>query len=631
MSADTYDDETFDDGINEESFADGVKLHLWRKLFAYTRPYRKEVWWLIVTGIATAVFEAAFPLITREVIDEVAVSGMDTNLWFYGGLYLVLVLLLGACTWGFIFLAGRIRTSVGHDIRRAGFANLQRLSFSYYDHRPVGWLMARMTSDCQRLTDILAWGILDFFWGTFIMLAIAGAMLIMNPLLGALVLLVIPLLWFVSKYFRREILKSSRHVRRINSQLTGSYNESIMGVRTTKAFVREAHNYDDFQKQTGKMYRYSMQNALQNAIFLPLVMTIGSLATGLALVVGGVNMISGVMTTGTLIAFINYTRQFFDPIQVLAMWLAEMQMAQASAERVISLIEAVPDIQDNDKIRQAIDQHIPTADTSEFAIDGLDRSITEIELKDMHFAYLQEEPVLEGIDLTVKQGETIAIVGPTGGGKSTLVNVICRFYEPTSGSVLLNGLDYRQRSLHWLQSNLGMVLQTSHVFSGSIADNIRYGNLDASVESIEQAAKIAGAHELIIDKEGGYDTLLGEGGHQLSEGEKQLVSFARAILADPQILIMDEATSSVDSITEDRIQQGLSHVLEGRIAFVIAHRLSTIRAADRILVIDEGKIMEQGNHEELLSLQGHYYDLYRRQKVSTTTHKESGWMATVDF
>jgi len=337
------------------------------------------------------------------------------------------------------------------------------------------------------------------------------------------------------------------------------------------------------------------------------------------------------MTTGTLIAFINYTRQFFDPIQVLAMWLAEMQMAQASAERVISLIEAVPDIQDNDKIKQAIDQHIPTADTSEFAIDGLDRSITEIELKDMHFAYLQEEPVLEGIDLTVKQGETIAIVGPTGGGKSTLVNVICRFYEPTSGSVLLNGLDYRQRSLHWLQSNLGMVLQTSHVFSGSIADNIRYGNLDASVESIEQAAKIAGAHELIIDKESGYDTLLGEGGHQLSEGEKQLVSFARAILADPQILIMDEATSSVDSITEDRIQQGLSHVLEGRIAFVIAHRLSTIRAADRILVIDEGKIMEQGNHEELLSLQGHYYDLYRRQKVSTTTHKESGWMATVDF
>lgn len=628
MSADTYDDEIFDDGIDEQSFADGVQLHLWRKLFSFTRPYRREVCWLIICGIGTAVLEAAFPLITREVIDDIAVSGMDTNLWFYGGLYLVVVLLLGACTWGFIYLAGKIRTHVGHDIRRAGFANLQRLSFSYYDHRPVGWLMARMTSDCQRLTDILAWGILDFFWGTFIMLAIAGAMLIMDPLLGALVLLVVPLLWLVSRYFRKEILISARHVRRVNSQLTGSYNESIMGVRTTKAFVREARNYDDFQQQTDKMYRYSIQNALQSAIFLPVVMTIGSLATGVALVVGGVNMISGTMTTGTLIAFINYTRQFFDPIQVLAMWLAEMQMAQASAERVISLIEAKPDIEDNASVRQAIERHAPVVEHSGLAVDGLNRRITEIGLENVHFAYTPEEPVLEGIDLTVKQGETIAIVGPTGGGKSTLVNVICRFYEPTSGNVLLNGVDYRQRSLHWLQSNLGMVLQTSHVFSGSIADNIRYGDLDASAKDIEKAAKIAGAHDLIVGKSDGYETVLGEGGHQLSEGEKQLISFARAILADPQILIMDEATSSVDSITEARIQQGLSHVLEGRIAFVIAHRLSTIRAADRILVIDEGKIVEQGSHEELLGLQGHYYDLYRRQKLSTTTDKASGWMAS---
>jgi|TARA_Y100000310_G_scaffold285512_1_gene309014 ATP-binding cassette subfamily B protein len=630
MSVDTYDDDIFEDGIDEESFSDSVKLHLWRKLFSFTGPYRREVWLLIASGIATAVFEAAFPLITREVIDDVAVSGMDTNLWYYGGLYLVVVLLLGASTWGFIYMAGKIRTHVGHDIRRAGFANLQRLSFSYYDHRPVGWLIARMTSDCERLTDILAWGILDFFWCTFIMIAIAAAMLIMNPLLGALVLLVVPLLWWVSKYFQKVILKSARQVRRTNSQLTGSYNESIMGVRTTKAFVRETHNHEDFRKQTDKMYRYSVQNALQNAVYLPLVMTIGSLATGLALVVGGVNMISGIMTTGTLIAFINYSRQFFEPVQVLAMWLAEMQMAQASAERVISLVEAEPEIEDSASVRQAIQHQDAQADHREFAVDGMAQRISEIELKDVHFAYSPEEPVLEGIDLTVKQGQTIAIVGPTGGGKSTLVNVICRFYEPTSGSVSLNGLDYRQRSLHWLQSNLGMVLQTSHVFSGSIADNIRYGDLDASAESIEQAARISGAHDLIIDKEDGYDTALGEGGHQLSEGEKQLVSFARAILADPQILIMDEATSSVDSITEARIQQGLGHVLEGRIAFVIAHRLSTIRAADRILVIDDGRIVEQGSHEELLKLQGHYYDLYRRQKVSTTTDKASGWMATAD-
>jgi ATP-binding cassette subfamily B protein len=629
MSVDTYDDELFEDGLDEDRYSENVQLHLWRKLFSFTKPYRPQLLALIASGIATAVLEASLPLITREVIDDVAVNGMDTNLWPYGRIYLGIVALLGVSVWGFIYNAGKIRTHVGHDIRRAGFANLQRLSFSYYDYRPVGWLMARMTSDCERLTDILAWGILDFFWGTFIMIAIAGAMLIMNPVLGVLVLLVVPLLWLVSKYFQREILISSRHVRRTNSQLTGSYNESIMGVRTTKAFVREEHNQRDFGEQTGTMYQYSVQNALQNAVYLPLVMTIGSLATGLILVMGGINMIAGTLTAGTLIAFINYTRQFFEPVQVLAMWLAELQMAQASAERVISLVEAESDIDDSPQIRHAIEQHARVAGTSRLAIDGMEQRISEIELKDVHFAYTPEEPVLDGIDLTVKRGETTAIVGPTGGGKSTLVNVICRFYEPTAGSVLINGIDYRQRSLHWLQSNLGMVLQTSHVFSGSITDNIRYGDLDASQDAIRQAAVVAGAHDLIMDKEHGYDTMLGEGGHQLSAGEKQLISFARAILADPQILIMDEATSSVDSETEARIQQGLTRVLEGRISFVIAHRLSTIRAANRILVIDEGRIAEQGSHEELLSQRGHYFDLYRRQRVGTTTDKTSGWIETV--
>jgi ATP-binding cassette subfamily B protein len=256
----------------------------------------------------------------------------------------------------------------------------------------------------------------------------------------------------------------------------------------------------------------------------------------------------------------------------------------------------------------------------------MDNRITQIELRDVQFQYTDDEPVLDGINLTVNAGETIAIVGPTGGGKSTLVNVICRFYEPTSGTVLINGFDYRERSLHWLQSNLGMVLQTSHVFSGTIADNIRYGDLAADQAAIEAAAKVAGAHDLIMEKDQGYQTLLGEGGHQLSSGEKQLISFARAILADPQILIMDEATSSVDTVTESRIQEGLQHVLDGRIAFVIAHRLSTIRAADRILVIDEGRIVEQGDHAALLRERGRYYELYRQQRVSTTTEKESGWI-----
>jgi len=614
------------DESTEEEFGKNIDLDTWKKLFVFTRPYQSELIILIIAGVVSALLEASLPLITRAVIDDVAENGSAVNLWLYAGIYLTVVVLSGAAACTFMYMCGRLRAYVGHDIRRDGFANLQRLSFSYYDRRPIGWLMARMTSDCDRLTDILAWGILDLFWGISIMLTIATVMFVMQPALACAILLVVPLLWWVSKYFQREILITSRLVRRVNSEITGAYNESIMGVRTTKAFVTQDSNLKQFENLTGKMYQHSLKNTLQNAVYLPIIMTIGSLATGMALVFGGMEMIAGVMTAGTLIAFINYTQQFFFPVQTLASWMAEMQMAQASAERVISLVEATPEIADNHNTKVAIERHADIATQSELALDGMDHHITEIELRDVSFSYVPEEAVLQNINLKVEQNETIAIVGPTGGGKSTLINIICRFYEPTAGEVLINGYDYRQRSLHWLQSSLGMVLQTSHVFSGSIRDNIQYGNLDATQDELVAAAKIAGAHDLIMEKEDGYDTLLGEAGHQLSSGEKQLISFARAILADPQILIMDEATSSVDSVTESRIQAGLQHVLEGRIAFVIAHRLSTIRSANRILVIDEGSIIEQGTHHQLLALRGHYYELYRQQRMHAITDDASSWL-----
>jgi ATP-binding cassette subfamily B protein len=614
------------DESTEEEFGKNIDLDTWKKLFVFTRPYQSELIILIIAGVVSALLEVSFPLITRAVIDDVAENGSAVNLWLYAGIYLTVVVLSGAAACTFMYMCGRLRAYVGHDIRRDGFANLQRLSFSYYDRRPIGWLMARMTSDCDRLTDILAWGILDLFWGISIMLTIATVMFVMQPALACAILLVVPLLWWVSKYFQREILITSRLVRRVNSEITGAYNESIMGVRTTKAFVTQDSNLKQFENLTGKMYQHSLKNTLQNAVYLPIIMTIGSLATGMALVFGGMEMIAGVMTAGTLIAFINYTQQFFFPVQTLASWMAEMQMAQASAERVISLVEATPEIADNHNTKVAIERHADIATQSELALDGMDHHITEIELRDVSFSYVPEEAVLQNINLKVEQNETIAIVGPTGGGKSTLINIICRFYEPTAGEVLINGYDYRQRSLHWLQSSLGMVLQTSHVFSGSIRDNIQYGNLDATQDELVAAAKIAGAHDLIMEKEDGYDTLLGEAGHQLSSGEKQLISFARAILADPQILIMDEATSSVDSVTESRIQAGLQHVLEGRIAFVIAHRLSTIRSANRILVIDEGRIKEQGTHHQLLALRGHYYELYRQQRMHAITDDASSWL-----
>ena len=617
-----WDDENFSDGFDDAALAKRMDVGLWKKLFAYARRYPRDLFWLGVCAFVTACMEVAYPLLTRGVVDEVAEKGGEANLLFWGLCYLTVTAAIAIAITGFVQIAGKIRTHVSHDIRAAGFDNLQKLSFSYYDHRPVGWLMARMTSDCERLSNILAWGFLDLIWGSTMMLGISIAMIAMNPKLALVVLGVIPLLAWVSAKFQRRILTSARVVRATNSRITASYNEAIMGVLTSKSFVREDSNQKDFGELTGRMYGASVLNLTQAAIYLPLVITLASLVMGLTLAIGGFDVMNGVVTAGTLVAFMAYARHFFEPVEELGAWFAEMQMAQASAERILSLIEATPEIKDSQEVRRALDIQRKANAHSErknIASDGGDQQIETIELRNLSFAYDSEKPVLDGINLNVKRGETVAIVGPTGGGKSTLVNLICRFYEPTSGQVLINNVDYKNRGLDWLQSNLGMVLQNAHVFSGTIMENIRYGKLTATDEDVVAAAKLAGAHEFIVAMENGYESPTGEGGGSLSAGQKQLVSFARAILSDPQILVMDEATSSVDTETEQRIQQGLGNVLEGRIAFVIAHRLSTIRNAHRILVIAEGKIQEMGSHQDLMAKGGRYQALYRAQSLQETT------------
>ncbi len=618
-----YDDENYDDGFDEEALAANLNVTLWKKLFAYARRYPANVRWLAGFAFVTALMEVAFPLVTKGVVDEVDTfvkGGPQPDLWFWGFVYLACTVTICIAIGGFIWMAGRIRTHIAHDIREDGFENLQKLSFSFYDYRPVGWLMARMTSDSERLSNILAWGFLDLVWGFTMMIGIAIAMFVMNWKLAFVVFSVIPILAWISMRFQRRILVSARTVRATNSRITGSFNEAIMGVLTSKAFVREDANSREFGGLTHKMHGASVTNLTHAAVYLPIVITMASLATGLALAVGGIDMIGGVITVSTLIAFMAYTRHFFDPIEQLGHWFAEMQMAQASAERILSLIEAEPAIRDSQDVLDAMHTQAqrPQAST-EYAIDGGAARIETIELKDLSFAYDPAKPVLDKINLTIRRGETIAIVGPTGGGKSTLVNIICRFYEPTSGQVLIDGLDYRHRSLHWLQSNIGMVLQNAHVFSGSILENIRYGRLDATDEEVIEAAKIAGAHEFIMELGEGYAADAGESGGRLSAGQKQLVSFARAILADPQVLVMDEATSSVDTETEQRIGEGMQRVLAGRIALVIAHRLSTVRNATRIVVVEAGRITEMGNHQELMDSRGHYYDLYRQQSLQESS------------
>ncbi len=609
------------DGFNDAAAADGVRLQLWKRLFGYALPYKKELWLLAGAGFVTALMEAAYPLLAGKVVDDVERHGTDASFALWGAAYLGCNIALALASAMFIWMAGKIDVYVSHDIRREAFANLQRLSFSFYDRRPVGWLMARLTADCRKITDILAWAFLDFVWGLTMMIGVAAAMLVMHWQLALVTLLIVPVVGWVSAKFRKSILGSARLVRSTNSRITGSYNESIMGVLTSKAFVREEANGRDFQGLADTMYRASVRNMLLAAVFLPLILTLSALAFNIALSMGGSYVHLGLITTGTWIAFMLYARTFLSPVETIGHWFAEIQMAQASAERVLSLIDADAEIKDSEGVRRAIAAQRGAPPRANIAADGGAARIGAIELVGVDFAYDPDKPVLKDIHLKVEMGETIAIVGPTGGGKSTLVNVICRFYEPTAGQVLIGGVDYRGRGLHWLQSNLGMVLQNAHMFSGSIRDNIRYGRLTASDQEVEQCARLAGAHDFIEDMEDGYATEVGEGGARLSAGQKQLVSFARAILAEPQILVMDEATSSVDTETELKIQQGLKHVLQGRISFVIAHRLSTIRNANRIVVVADGRIVETGTHRQLMAVGGHYAALYRQQSLNETTRR----------
>ncbi|MFT7243535.1 MAG: ATP-binding cassette subfamily B protein [Candidatus Azotimanducaceae bacterium] len=620
--SDFYDDENFDDGFQEN--ADGrINLGLWKRLLGYTLAYPFEVAMLAISAFFTAISEIAFPLITRRVIDGVETEGANFDILFYGAVYFGFVVLLAISVASFIWFGGKIRTHVSHDIRRAGFDNLQKLSFSYFDFRPVGWLMARMTSDCERLSNILAWGLLDLIWGSTMMIGIAIAMLWMDVSLALTILCVIPALVWLSLFFQKRILKSAREVRKTNSRITGSFNESIMGVQTSKAFVKESENARQFGELTDNMFDASVLNKVQAALYLPLVLLLGSIASGLAIVFGGLEVGWGLVTTGTLIAFLAYARHFFEPIEQLANWFAEMQMAQASAERIISLIEADSDVADSPEVAARLAKTYP----SDLAEDGFDPVIKRIQFQNVSFQYDIGGPVLANINLDIHQGETIAIVGSTGGGKSSLVSLLCRFYEPTTGNILIDGVDYRDRGLHWLQSQLGIVLQSSHIFGGRIIDNIRYGRLTATDQEVFAAASRAGAHDFIADLELGYQTEVGEGGSKLSAGEKQLISFARAILADPQILIMDEATSSVDTVTEQHIQKGLGELLQGRISLIIAHRLSTIRNADRILVIEQGCITESGSHEALMELVGRYSKLYRQQSLAEFSTTGDHWQA----
>ncbi len=605
----------------EDEFSARLDTGLWWKIFRRSLRYKRQLYPLFASAVVLAVCDALFVQITRWVIDGVVRDGAAAPFGRYVAVYLAITVVFSGCVWSFINLAGSLCNHLAHDIRTESFDKLQALEFAFFDTRPVGWLISRLTSDCDRLARVIGWGLLDITWGITYVVMIAASLLYMNWRLGLIVIGVVPPLALISRIFQKKMLLSSREIRKYNSQITAGYNESIQGVRTTKTLVREAENLKEFQSLSAAMFDASVLNARQTSIYYPIVTTLGSLAAGLALWRGGYLTAGGAMSLGTLVAFVNFAGQFFNPINQLAQRLTEMQGAQAAGERVLGLLETIPAIKDSDAVTAKIAAHAASVPSpskienpnSNIADDGGPARIDAIEFRNVTFRYENGPVVLHDFNLTVRAGETIALVGPSGGGKSTIVSLVCRFYEPVSGSILINGTDYRERSLAWLQSQLGIVLQTPHLFKGNVRENIRYGRLTATDAEVEAAAKLVNAHEFIMQMENGYDSSVGEGGNRLSTGQRQLLSFARALLANPQIFVMDEATSSIDTETEQLIQRGLETIFSGRISFVIAHRLSTIRRADRILVITGGRIEESGTHAELLRRRGHYYELYTSQ------------------
>ncbi len=597
----------------------GSSLRTWGKLLPFLKPYSRQMALILVTMLISAGIDISYSLLSGYAVDRFVTPRTTQGIgWFALG-YFAVVLCQMICTLIFARVALRVEMYLGRDLKKKLFTHLQTLSFSYYNVNPVGTIMARVMSDTNRIGGVFAWSLVDIFWSSAYVLGSMAVMLFLNWKLALLIIAVVPVIALLTLYFQKKILHINRKARRINAEITRHYNEGISGAKTSKTLVIEDQNTQAFREVTSRMRATMVRGVLLNAVYVPIIGFLTALAVAFVITGGGSMVLWGDIGIGELTIFVNFALGIADPVQTLARTISNFISTQANIERVSALMELKPQITDTPEV---IEKYGTSFDPKR---ENWEPLIGHINFDDVAFRYPDgTENVLEHFNLDVPAGSTVAIVGETGAGKSTLVNLACRFFEPTGGRILIDGKDYRERSQLWLHSNIGYVLQTPHLFSGSVKENIRYGRLDATDEEIIQAAKLVNAHQFIIRMEQGYDSDVGEGGGQLSTGEKQLISFARAVLANPRIFVLDEATASIDTRTEALIQEAISTMLTGRTSFLIAHRLSTIRKADMILVVREGKILERGTHQELMAQNGYYAQLYRKQFETETAETVFG-------
>ena len=594
--------------FDEQEYTKSFDLKIWKRLTPLLAPYKMAFVGMFAFNALCALVDVVLPLFQRYAIGNFIEAGTLQGLVPYGLCYLAVILLQALSVVAFSRNSMHIEMSVGRDMRRVLFTHLQTLSFSFYNVTPVGYILTRVMSDTNRIASMIAWNMTDILLAMFYVFGTFAAMLVLNWRLALVVILIVPAIAVLTGYFQNRILHWNRKVRKINSQITGAFNEGITGAKTSKTLVIEDQNTESFRTLTKSMHDAGIRAARLNAVYIPLVLFFSTLAVAIVLLRGGYMVQQQVLEIATLSAFTSYAVGIFEPIQMTAANIAEFISLQASIERVTGLMDQIPQVRDTPEVEARY------GDVFHPKTENWEPLLGEIEFRDVTFRYPDGgENVLEHFSLHIPAGTTVAIVGETGAGKSTLVNLACRFFEPTEGQILIDGRDYRDRSQLWLHSNIGYVLQNPHLFSGSVRENIRYGRLDATDEEVEAAARAVSADTVVAKLEKGWDSDVGEGGDRLSTGEKQLISFARAVLANPRIFVLDEATSSIDTQTEQLIQAAIDHLLRDRTSFLIAHRLSTIRKADLILVVRDGKIVEQGKHLDLLKQGGYYHDLYSKQ------------------
>ena len=602
--------------MSEEKSRYDVKLPLFGipRVLPYLKEHKKIFVWMIITTALASVIDSVYPLFNQYALNHfIARHTLDTIVIFTLG---YIVMIIAQCLLNFVscFFCGKIEMNINKDLRNASFNHLQELSFAYFNQNNVGYIHARVMSDTGRIGEMVSWILMDTLYQVTYLIFVFVNMFLIEPRLAFLLALVVPAGVLISMFFQKHLVVLNRKVREMNSTITGDFNEGITGAKSIKTMVIEDRINEDFDEDTSKMEEISITTRRYRALFISLVSLMSSVALALVLWKGGSLTLQKVILIGTLSVFMSYAINMLEPVQNIIGNISVLISTQVNIERLTNLLNEKSDVADSEEV---IEKY---GDTFHPKKENWEPLHGDVEFKDVSFRYPDgEEMVLENFNLVVPQGTNVAIVGETGAGKSTLVNLVCRFFEPTKGQVLIDGRDARERSQLWLHSNIGYVLRTPHLFSGTVRDNLRYGNPDADDETIWNALKLVNAEGVIAKMDKGLDSEVGEGGDLLSTGEKQLLSFARAILADPRILVLDEATASIDTLTEKAIQDAIFTVIKGRTSFVIAHRLSTIVDSDVILVVKDGKIIERGRHTELMAARGYYYQLYTRQYEEMVT------------